>query len=240
MKAGVFLVEGNVGGLDGQLASRGHGVTRVHGEIHDDLLDLSGIGPHRAQTSCRDHDQVDVFADHASEHLQVFGDHAIQIKNLRRQHLLAAEGQELAGERCRAPRCAGNFLRRAAQRRVRAEAVKQKFRIARDHHQQIVEIVRDAAGESAYGFHLLRLPELLLQGAALGDIFGKQFEGWSLAAVGNSAAGNADHRGRAVFAFPFGDQPVEGSRRAQIIRQLEPLQRIGVEGSEMFPDQFLC
>ena len=84
-----------------------------------------------------------------------------------------------------------------AQVRLGAETFQQKFRVARDHHQQIVEVVRDAAGQAADGFHLLRLPQLLLQGAALGDVLGKEFEYDSaFAAIGDRAAGNANHGGR--------------------------------------------
>ena len=183
MKTRIFLVERYVRSLDGQLASGRHGVARIHGKIHDDLLDLPGISAHRAESVCRNHHQIDILADHASQHLQVLGDHGVQIENFRGEHLLAAEGEELASQRGGASGSAGNFLGRAAHRGVRAEAVEQEFRIAGDHHQQIVEIVRNAAGESSHSFHLLRLPELLLQGAALGHIFGKQLEGSSLAAV---------------------------------------------------------
>ena len=35
---------------------------------------------------------------------------------------------------------------------------------ADDHGQEVVEVVRDAAGELADGFHLLRLPDLRLVG----------------------------------------------------------------------------
>src|SRR5208337_2254259 len=42
------------------------------------------------------------------------------------------------------------------------EPMAQKLRMAADDHQQVVEIVRDAAGQLAKGFHLLRLGELLL------------------------------------------------------------------------------
>ena len=130
MKARVFLVERDVGGLDGQLASRRHRVARVHGQIHDDLLNLARIGANRAQVSAGNHYQIDVFADHAGQHLQVFCDHAIQVQNLRRQHLLSAEGEELARERGGPTRGAGNFLRRAAQGGFRTEAVEQKLRVS--------------------------------------------------------------------------------------------------------------
>ena len=41
---------------------------------------------------------------------------------------------------------------------------------ADDHRQQIVEVVRDAAGELAQRLHLLALPQLLLRGLEFGDV----------------------------------------------------------------------
>jgi hypothetical protein len=42
--------------------------------------------------------------------------------------------------------------------------------VAEDHAQQIVEVMGDAAGQRAEGFHLLRLAQLRFEVAALGDI----------------------------------------------------------------------
>ena len=53
------------------------------------------------------------------------------------------------------------FERLNDPRLVRLEAALQDLRVAADDHQQVVEIVRDAAGELAERFHFLRLRELL-------------------------------------------------------------------------------
>jgi hypothetical protein len=100
--------------------------------------------------------------------------------------------------------------------------------------------MRDAARQPAHSFHLLRLPELLLQGAPLGHIFGKKLEGSGVPAIRNRASRNADHRSRTVFPFPLHDQSVEWRGGRQIIRQLEPMLRVGVELTEMLPNQFRC
>jgi hypothetical protein len=75
-----------------------HGIAGVDRQVHDDLLDLSGIGFDRADVRARNHDQVDVFADQPSQHFHVFRDYAVQVNDLGSQHLLAAEGQQLTGE----------------------------------------------------------------------------------------------------------------------------------------------
>jgi len=71
------FVKGDVGGLDGELTALRHGVAGVHGDVHDDLVDLARIGADRAQRRAWNHDQIDVLADHAGEHFQVLGDHLV-------------------------------------------------------------------------------------------------------------------------------------------------------------------
>ena len=45
----------------------------------------------------------------------------------------------------------------------RIEIGEQQLAVPQNHRQQIVEVVRHAAGQPADGFHLLRLVKLLLQ-----------------------------------------------------------------------------
>jgi hypothetical protein len=45
VSVGIVLVELDIGGLDSELSTLGHGVARVQGKIHDDLFDLAGVGP---------------------------------------------------------------------------------------------------------------------------------------------------------------------------------------------------
>ena len=55
---------------------------------------------------------------------------------------------------------------------VGIEIRQQQFAVPENHGQQIVEVVRHAAGQPSDGFHLLRLLILLLQRAAFGDVQG--------------------------------------------------------------------
>ena len=70
-----------------------HGITRVYRQVHDDLLDLSGIGFHGADLRTRNHDQVDVFTNQAGQHFKAFCDYAVKVHNFGRKHLLTAECQ---------------------------------------------------------------------------------------------------------------------------------------------------
>ena len=56
------------------------------------------------------------------------------------------------------------------------EAFEQELRVAGDHHQQVVEVMRNAAGQAAHRFHLLRLAQLLLERAPFGNVLGEQLE----------------------------------------------------------------
>ena len=124
-------------------------------------------------SATRDHHQIDVLADQAGQQFEVFRDHGVQVKNFGSEHLLAAEGQELPGEGGGAVGGVGNFLGGPADSGLGADAIQQKLGVAGDDHQQIVEVVGNAAREAADGFHLLRLAELLFQSAMLGYVFGE-------------------------------------------------------------------
>ena len=50
------------------------------------------------------------------------------------------------------------------------EPVERHLAESDDGGQQVVEVVRDAAGQLSDSFHLLRLPELLLEPLQFGDV----------------------------------------------------------------------
>ena len=75
----------------------------------------------------------------------------------------------------------------------------------------------NAAGQPTNGFHLLRLTELLLQGATLGDIFGKQLESGAVIAVGHSPPGHPDDGAHSIFPLPFRDEAVKGRSRTKMV-----------------------
>src|SRR6266849_7982609 len=51
----IAFVERGVGSFDGESSALRHGVARIDCEVHDDLLDLAGVGFHRANVGARDH-----------------------------------------------------------------------------------------------------------------------------------------------------------------------------------------
>ena len=104
MRAHEDGVELDVGGLDGQAPALRHRVACVHRQVQDDLLDLRGIGLHATQRGVEHRDQLDRLADQRPQHLRDVRHHAVEIQHPRLEHLLAAEGEELLGERRRAVR----------------------------------------------------------------------------------------------------------------------------------------
>src|SRR5207245_3467403 len=63
-----------------------------------------------------------------------------------------------------------DLLRIVAARVTRGEVLEQQVDVARDRGKDVVEVVRDAAGEPAHGLHLLGLAQLLLEQHALGRV----------------------------------------------------------------------
>ena len=167
---GVVRVVRHVGGLDRKLAPRGHGVARVHRQVHEHLLELPDVGPHRAHAGVEHRDQVHILPDDAPQHLLDARDHGAQVHDPGRDHLLPAEGEQLAGERRGPVRRFAHLLDVLPLRIVPAQVLEQQVAVARDHREQVVEVVRDAASQSAHRLHLLRLHQLLLQPSLLRDV----------------------------------------------------------------------
>ena len=70
-------VDLDIARFDGQLAALGHGVACVDCEVEDDLNDLRGVGHHRAELRVESGHELDVFTDHAPEHLLDVGDRGV-------------------------------------------------------------------------------------------------------------------------------------------------------------------
>ena len=97
-------------------------------------------------------------------------EHRIEIQYHWCQHLLAAEGKELACQ-CRSALSGlvnlGNLLVRPI---VMPEAAEDELTIANDRSQQIVEVVGNTAGQSPYCLQLLGLQKLLLEAFGPGNV----------------------------------------------------------------------
>jgi hypothetical protein len=63
----ICFVEFGIGSLQHQLAASGHCIPRIDREIHDDLLDLPGIGEHRAEILRRSEDDLNILSDQTAQ-----------------------------------------------------------------------------------------------------------------------------------------------------------------------------
>ena len=114
----------------------------------------------------------DPAADQRTDQLRHRLDLGADIEHLRFQRLPAGKRQQLAGQLGGALDGLGDRVDIAAAALFRQFAAAQEVGGGADDGQQIVEIVRDAAGQLADRFHLLRLAQRFLALAALGDVDG--------------------------------------------------------------------
>ena len=97
----------------------------------------------------------------------------------RLQFLLPREGQHALRQRSAATSPLHRPIDQPLVSRVVRQSLAKKLQIPGDRHQEVVEIMRHAAGELADHLHLLRLEKLLLRLFMRGDLR-KQFRGAGL------------------------------------------------------------
>src|SRR6185312_448274 len=165
-----ILIEIDVAGLDDQPAALRHGVARVDDQVQDDLLDLSAVGAHEPERLGQIRDELDILGQEPRQHLLEIVGEGAQVEDLGLEHLPAAERQQLTGEARGAVGGAQNLAEPVRQILVAAMVGAQQLTVGDDGGEQVVEVVRDTAGEMADGFHLLRLPELFLEAFAVRDV----------------------------------------------------------------------
>ncbi len=147
-------------GLEHQPTALFHRVARVDGEVDHHLLELARVGLDAAQIGSQFEHQLDLIADQTLQHLVHVRQHPVDVEHLALHHLPAAEREQLPRQhRGRLPG-AVHLQDVGADRMVLAELLDHELAVPEDAGEQVVEVVRDAAGELADRFHLLRLAEL--------------------------------------------------------------------------------
>jgi hypothetical protein len=139
-----------------------HRVARVHGEVHDHLFELAGVCLDAAQIGLQLEHELDLIADETLQHLVRVRQHAVDVEHFALHHLTPAEGEQLARERRRRLAGAVHLRDVGADGMVLPELFHHQLAVPENAGEQIVEVVRDPAGELADRLHLLRLPELRL------------------------------------------------------------------------------
>ncbi|HEX6905025.1 MAG TPA: hypothetical protein VF154_00320, partial [Terriglobales bacterium] len=140
-----------------------HGVARVGGQVHHNLLHLHRVRLDGPQLLAQLQRELNVFPDQAGKGLANVLQHMVEVEHTQNLHLLAAEGEQLAGKVGGPPRRLENFFSVVTQGRIRSEGVHHQLGIAADHHEQVIEVVGHAPRQLADGIHLLYLRQLLFQ-----------------------------------------------------------------------------
>ncbi len=117
----------------------------------------------------------------------------VQIDTARLQRLATGERKQTPGEIGAAERAAQNLLCQFGVLLIIPHHVEQEFHVADDDTEQIVEVVRDAAGKLADRLHLLRLAQLRFRQLLPGDVFDEAKQKCFMA-VGIAQRGNAGTR----------------------------------------------
>ncbi|PAV93239.1 hypothetical protein WR25_13223 [Diploscapter pachys] len=142
-------------------AAGGHGVAGIHREVEERHFDLVAIGDRRQQPFGRVDDQLDLRADRRREQRRHVARQGDQIDRIGLQRLAPREGEQALHQGAGALGRLDRAVQQAEAAVAVGELAAQEIETAQDRGQQIVEIVRDAAGQLADRLHLLALPQRL-------------------------------------------------------------------------------
>ena len=123
------LVQLDIPGLYRQTAARRHRIPRVDHEVHQHLLELSGIGADGPQVGRKARDELYLLADEPAEHRVHPGDERVQVEPGGLQHLLSAEREQLPRQCCRALPRLDNLVHVRAAVILRPERVHHESRV---------------------------------------------------------------------------------------------------------------
>ncbi len=169
-RAGIVEDDVGVGGGDRELSASRHRVAGVHGEVDEDLLDLSPVRPDAAELRVERLDERHLFAEKPAEHPVHVGDDAVEVSHPWLQHLPARIRQQLPRQRRGPVGRPFDLLEVFPVRVRRVEFEQDQFAGAQDGGQHVVEVVGDAACQLPDRLHLLRLGELGLEALALREV----------------------------------------------------------------------
>jgi hypothetical protein len=113
---------------------------------------------------------VTVVAQRVLENRRDAFDHDVHIHRSREHRLLSPERQELTRERRRALRGFLDLIDVLSPLRGAGLAPSEKLGVRQDDREQIIEIVRHSAGESANRLHLVRVTALFLDCVFGGEV----------------------------------------------------------------------
>ena len=244
----VALLQGDVARRQRDDAAAGHGVARIDRDIDQRELELRDVDLDRPDIGRDVAFELNVSAQRADQHLVHGLDAFLEVGDDRIERLASRERQQLARQALAAIGGRMHGVDRLQMLRV-GEPAAQQLRVAADDHQQIVEIVGDAAGQLSERLHLLRLGELLLRPLErglrfppLGDVARDLHEADERADL---VADRLDHHARPEQALVAPNAPAFDDVFALVGGDLESARRLaalpllfGIEAAEVLADDF--
>ena len=142
---------------------------RIGHQVHDDLVDLRVVGVDGRRVGVEVRSQLDRGGHRGPQQVNRLLQRPAQVHGRARQLAMAAERQDALYQLAAAVGRAAHLVE-IRQRLLRGQGGRDQLGVADDGAQQVVEVVRDAAGQRPDGLHLLRLPKPVLQHAARADV----------------------------------------------------------------------
>ena len=207
LKLGI-VVDSPLAGAERQRSAFGHRIARIDRQVQHRDLDLGRVGQHRRQVRIEVENLFDARPQHVAKQRPHFLDQRRDIGRLDLQPLDPAERQQLRRKPGAAFRCGKRIGGIVCQPLV-ADLLGDQVEPADHNGEQIVEVVRDAAGQLAKRFHLLALAKLVLRLDQFGGPLGNLPLELDLGLLG---LGDVTRRTDEARQFPIGPEPRLGDR----------------------------
>ena len=143
-----------------------HGVAGVEDQVEQHLVHLSRVGADPSDVRREAYPEPRDLAQRALQNRLQRGHDVVEVHHLRLQHLPAAVGEQLLGDRRRTPGGLPDMLYIRPDVVVADRAV-EKLGGAEDHRHLVVRLVRDAAREPPHRLQAFRLPQPFLRQPAV-------------------------------------------------------------------------
>lgn len=158
-------LDGDGGCFEGKRSAVIHCVASIHDEVKNDLGELtridSRIGAVFAAVQMTFNRNV--FTEETQQRTLEICNERINFRDARSEWMFAAEGKQLSGQNRRAPGRIPDFADVLSDGAFHSDLIQKEIAITENRRKEIIEVVGDAAGQLAKGFHLLRTDELILE-----------------------------------------------------------------------------
>src|SRR5450432_3493770 len=141
----VMLVDFSVPGLDEDLASAGHRVSRVHGEVHQNLFNLARVGLDAVNRGSGAEGNSDIFANNSRQHVDHVRHQLVEVQKFWKDDLLPAKREQLASEGDGKFGGGLDLLQVFGCRVLRRNRTQREIAVANDNAQYVIEIMSNTA-----------------------------------------------------------------------------------------------